>query len=145
MMVPPVLVWEFHTTDYRFSTEWCEKHTKKHPSSDSSLGRHVMVIREVRGKWPYWWKWTGRWAKKASQSAQPVKKKEQKTGTLFGFHSPVSQEQDSEATVDTNPSKLDRLKRYRLVQNITWSFFRVFKHWYIRYMRVCSLSGHFIH
>lgn len=48
-----------HTTVSRMYREWCEKQ-KKHPVSDSSVDENTLLMREVRGEWPDWFKLTGR-------------------------------------------------------------------------------------
>lgn len=49
---------EFHTEQFRVSTELCEK--QKNIQCDGSVGGSALLIIEVKGKWADWFKLQGK-------------------------------------------------------------------------------------
>ena len=48
-----LISWDFHAQqNLEFVGMVCEKQKKKHPTSSSSVGRNVLLKREVRGEGP---------------------------------------------------------------------------------------------
>ena len=115
-----------HTTVSRVYSEWCEKQ-KKHPVISSSVDGNILLMREVNREWADWYRADRKatvteittllttlwWAEKASQNAQHIKLLRQMRVQADRPHQvwlQFSQEQKSEAAVDTGSPKLDNWK-----------------------------------